>query len=108
MPEFVAFKKSPHFPRSFTGLGLGGGWPWPDGAPGPRPAGRGGGRPASLPARTPPPPPGRPNSTPREGGADKGSGAACSAPDRLRHHALGLDVGTLRTVGISGLAAPGE
>ena len=56
----------------------------------------------------PPPPPGRPNSTPREGGADKGSGAACSAPDRLRHHALGLDVGTLRTVGISGLAAPGE
>ncbi|XP_020746013.2 collagen alpha-1(I) chain-like [Odocoileus virginianus] len=48
-----------------------------------------------------PPPPGRLNSTPREGGADKGSGAARSAPDRLRHRVLVPDVGTLWTVGTS-------
>ncbi|KAJ8782536.1 hypothetical protein J1605_010060 [Eschrichtius robustus] len=48
--------------------------------------------PACVTACPAPPPPGRPNSTPREGGADKGSGAARSAPDRLRHHALGPDV----------------
>ncbi|XP_040097499.1 basic salivary proline-rich protein 2-like [Oryx dammah] len=53
-----------------------------------------------------PPPPGRLNSTPREGGADKGSGAARLAPDRLRHRVLVPDVGTFRTVGTSDRPLP--
>ncbi|XDA76849.1 hypothetical protein R6Z07F_006992 [Ovis aries] len=78
-------------------------WPRPDGAPGPWPTGRGGGRPASPPAR--PPAPWPPKLHP-EGGADKGSGAARLAPDRLRHRVLVPDVGTPRTVGTSDRPLP--
>ncbi|XP_027981832.1 basic salivary proline-rich protein 2-like [Eumetopias jubatus] len=53
-----------------------------------------------------PPPPARPNSTPREGGADKGLGAARSAPDLPRHCALSPDLGTLRTVETSNWPRP--
>lgn len=53
-----------------------------------------------------PPPPARPNSTPREGGADKGLGAARSAPDLPRQRALFPDVGTLWTVETSDWPRP--
>ncbi|XP_052499478.1 basic salivary proline-rich protein 2-like [Budorcas taxicolor] len=75
-------------------------WPRPDGAPGPWPTGRGGGRPASPPAR--PPAPWPPKLHP-EGGADKGSGAARLAPDRLRHRVLVPDVGR-----VQGVSNPGD
>lgn len=65
------------------------------GAPGP---GLQAGAGARLRHRPPgPPPPARPNSTPREGGADKGLGAARSAPDLPRHRAPCPDVGPLAT-----------